>query len=422
VSTDGTMWTERRGAGRRRVAVVPFGCKVSRIEAQAGASAPGAPPPVSAREADVVVLHGCAVTERAVRDQRRFLLRLRRENPGAAVIVSGCLARSGPETLARLPGVDVVDAAPPSSRGVFAVAFPDGGRTRAFLKIQDGCRRRCAFCVVPSLRGEERSADPREVADQIRRLGEAGVPETVLAGVHLAAFGRDRGTDLLALLSDLERDPPACRVRLSSLEPMEAGEALVDFVAGSRTVVPHLHLPLQSGSDAVLRRMRRGISAGRFRALSRRALRANPRLHLATDLIAGFPGETEAEFEETRRLVSELPFASLHVFPFSPRRGTPGAELFERGRVPPAVVTRRASALRRLGEEKARAFRRAADGTLADAVVLRGGLALTDHYLEASLGAPLPPGIRLPVRLQANEPGAVLTAVPAAEAGSIPPP
>lgn len=427
---------------------MPFGCKVSHIEAESlfGGRVPGGG--ATSEAADVVVLYGCAVTDRAERDERRFLRRVRRESAQATLVVTGCLAQRDGEALARLPEVDLVVAparlaelprlldereagllpgkiVPSPSAGrtdVFAAIFPGQERTRAFLKIQDGCERRCAFCVVPALRGAERSAPPEQVEHEIRRTGDAGVAEIVLAGVHLANWGKERGTTLLALLRALEKDPPGCRLRLSSLEPMEAGERLLEFVATSRVVVPHLHLPLQSGSDAVLRRMRRGITAARFRALARRAASANPRLHLATDLIAGFPGETDAEFEETRRLVQELPFASLHVFPFSPRRGTRGAELFAQSPVPSRVVTRRAASLRRLGEEKARAFRRAASGTVADAVVLRGGIALTDHYLEAALQVPLPPGMHLAVRLAAAGAGATLTAVPAAEAGSIPPP
>ncbi len=435
-------------APRRRIAVVPFGCKVSRIEAESLARALASEGPPTPEAADVVVLHGCAVTDRAERDQRRFLRRLRRTNAQATLVVTGCLAQRDGEALARRPEVDLVVAparlgelpylldereagllpekivaSPPAGvRVVFAATFPGEERTRAFLKIQDGCERRCAFCIVPSLRGAERSAPPEKVEREIRRIGDAGVAEVVLAGVHLANWGKERGTTLLAFLRTLEKEPPACRLRLSSLEPMEAGEALVEFVAASRVVVPHLHLPLQSGSDAVLRRMRRGLTAARFRALARRATSASPRLHLATDLIAGFPGETEAEFEETRRLVQELPFASLHVFPFSPRRGTRGAELFARCPVPTTAVTRRAAFLRRIGEEKARAFRRGASGTWADAVVLRGGVVLTDHYLEAALEVPLPPGTRLAVRLAAAGPAAALTAVPATEAGSISPP
>ncbi|MGE5345740.1 MAG: MiaB/RimO family radical SAM methylthiotransferase [Acidithiobacillales bacterium] len=436
------------GGRRRRIAVVPFGCKVSRIEAESlfetGPGSETAEPDT----AEVVVLYGCAVTSRAERDQRRCLRRIRRDSAGATVVVSGCLARLEEERLARLPEVDLVvppsrlgdlsslldereagllpgKLAPPHPGGppeVFAATLPGEERTRAFLKIQDGCERRCAFCVVPSIRGAERSAPLEVVESEIRRLGDMGVPEVVLAGVHLAAWGKERGTSLLALLRALEKNRPACRVRLSSLEPMEAGEALVESVAASPAVVPHLHLPLQSGSDAVLRRMRRGITAARFRALARRALGANSRLHLATDLIAGFPGETDAEFEATERLVQELPFASLHVFPFSPRSGTRGAELFAERAVPSAIVTRRAASLRILGEEKARLFRRRASGTVSDAVVLRGRVALTDHYLEAALRAPLPPGTRVAVLLEASGPDAVLTAVPAAEAATIPPP
>jgi threonylcarbamoyladenosine tRNA methylthiotransferase MtaB len=165
--------------------------------------------------------------------------------------------------------------------------------------------------------------------------------------------------------------------------------------------------------------MRRGITASRFARLASRAAASNPRLHLATDLIAGFPGETEAEFGETVRLVRELPFASLHVFPFSPRSGTRGEALFAEHPIPPAVVTRRAAALRALAEEKARAFRLAAAGTTADAVVLRGGIALTDHYLEASLEEPFPPGTRRRMRLRSEGPGAALVAASFGEAGSI---
>ncbi len=446
MSTDDATPKEPAVLFGRRIAIVPFGCKVSQIEAHAAASALGPDATALIPEADVVVVYGCAVTDRAERDQRRFLRRLRRERPRAMLVVSGCLARRDPEALARLPEVDLVapparlpelrrllderdagirrdpvgpypDTGPPE---VFAATFPDGGRTRAFLKVQDGCVRRCAFCIVPTIRGAERSARPEMVEREIRRLGAAGVPEVVLAGVHLANFGKDLGSSLLALLRRLEEDPPRCRVRLSSLEPMEAGEALVSFVARSRVVVPHLHLPLQSGSDAVLRRMRRGITASRFVRLASRAALANPRLHLATDLIAGFPGETETEFEETVHLVQELPFASLHVFPFSPRAGTHGAALFaERPVLPSTATTRRAAALRVLGEAKARTFRERSSGTTADAIILRGGIALTDHYLEATLERPLPPGSRRTVWLTARGTDAVLAASPVDEAGNI---
>ncbi len=433
-----TNRSERGGV--RRVFSAPLGCKVSRIDAAQAARLAGASgddvQAGGAAGADVVLVHGCAVTDRAERDGRRLVRRLRRENPGATLVVSGCFAEKGGESLSRMPEVDLVVslaardalseildaheagllperivttgasaraalfAMPAQDRPPEALLDPD--RTRAFLKIQDGCERRCAFCVVPSLRGEERSARIEDVADAVRRLGDAGVPEVVLAGIHLAAFGHDRGTALVDLLRRLDEDPPACRIRLSSLEPMEAGEALVDLVATSRVVVPHLHLPLQSGSFGVLKRMRRGIVPARYRALVSRAVRSNARLHLATDLIAGFPGETDAEFEETLRFVEELPFASLHVFPFSPRSHTDAAAWHEANPLPPRVVTQRTRALRQLGDDKARAFARRASGTTADVVTLRGNRGLTDHYLDVGLrlaAGENAPGRRLVARL-----------------------
>lgn len=430
----------------RRLHAESLGCKVSRVDA-CGMAAPFARA-VSPADADVLLVHGCAVTQRALRDGRRLVRRLRRENPAAPLVVSGCLAEGDAEALAAMREVDLVvplgaradlpalldareagllpgkvaRADETRASALFAMpaharpaaALVDADRTRAFLKIQDGCRRRCAFCIVPFLRGTERSAARQDVADAVRRLGEAGVPEVVLTGVHLAAFAAADG-GLAALLDDLEKDAPPCRVRLSSLEPMEAGEEIVDRVASSRVVVPHLHLPLQSGSFAVLRRMRRGIVPSRYRALAERAVRANPRLHLATDLIAGFPGETDAEFGETLRFVGELPFASLHVFPFSPRRGTDAAARHEEAPVPAPVITARTRALRRLGDAKRDAFAARAVGTTADLVTLAGGRGLTDHYLEVGLRLPpaeAAPGRRRAVRLLATGRDGALEAHP----------
>ncbi|MCM3876413.1 MAG: MiaB/RimO family radical SAM methylthiotransferase [Thermoanaerobaculia bacterium] len=435
----------------RRIYSVPLGCKVSRIDAAALADSVegGEAALAGPGDADVLLVHGCAVTDRAERDGRRLVRRLRRANPRATLVVSGCLAERAGGSLARMPEVDlvvslaargalpeildahaagllpgrIVTAADAARAALFAMpaagrpleALIDPDRTRAFLKIQDGCERRCAFCVVPSLRGKERSARIEDVVDAVRRLGDAGVPEVVLAGVHLAAFGHDRGTRLVDLLARLEADPPACRVRLSSLEPMEAGDELVDLVASSRVVVPHLHLPLQSGSLSVLKRMRRGIVPARYRALAERAARANPRLHLATDLIAGFPGETDADFAETCRFVEDLPFASLHVFPFSPRGGTDAAAWHLENPLASGVLTERTRALRRIGAAKARAFAARAAGTTAEIVTLRGNRGLTDHYLEVSLELPPEgrlPGRRLQTRLVSGAAGMPLEAHP----------
>lgn len=419
------------GRTPRRFAVRSLGCKVSRADACLVASRLGEESwELTRGEADVVVLQTCSVTDRADRDARREIRRLRRERPAALLVVTGCLAQRDPDGLARMPEVDLVVGhafserlaelvarrelgllpgkvvwGPPGesgSVGGLRAEAVDPERTRAFLKVQDGCERRCSFCIVPTLRGAERSADPAAVAAEVNRLGEEGIPEVVLTGVHLAAFGGRSGGALAALVSRLDAAPPRCRVRVSSLEPMEAGGALVEAIARSRCVVPHLHLPLQSGSASVLRRMRRGIAPARYRELALRAVGANPRLHLATDLIAGFPGETDAEFEETLRLVDEVPFASLHVFPFSPRSGTLAERLHRERPVPAAVVHARARALRELDAEKRRRFAERARSSLADVVALRGGRGLTDHYLDVALGGPRPlpaPASRYTARL-----------------------
>jgi threonylcarbamoyladenosine tRNA methylthiotransferase MtaB len=426
----------------RAFGVHVLGCKVSQIEAGHLArilEAAGYSRVPEGESAGVLVLHACTVTQRADRDAYRLLRRLRREHPAALLAVTGCLAERDPDGLARRPEVDLVaghgsapelvrlleEAATGLLPGKIAglgvspgevlrspLAWSTGpGRTRAFLKIQDGCGRRCAFCIVPSLRGDERSAPSTEVEDAIRALGAQGVPEVVLCGVHLAAFGSGEES-LVALLGRLEARPPACRIRLSSLEPMEAGEALVDLVAGGSVVAPHLHLPLQSGSDGVLRRMRRGMTAARFRALLERAWRTNPRIHLATDVIAGFPGETDAEFSETEALLHDLPLASLHVFPFSPRSGTAAAALVATEGVPGSVVTRRAARLRGLDVRLRDDFARAHDGRDADIVALQGGVGLTETYVEAALPAGgHPAGSRFRARL-ALLPGGTLAARP----------
>jgi threonylcarbamoyladenosine tRNA methylthiotransferase MtaB len=416
--------TRRSGNGRHLV--ISFGCKVSRIEAvgighdlERGGSRPGEP----GEEVGLVVVHGCSVTDRAERDAFKEIRKLRREHPDARIVVSGCLSQQSGEAVSLLPEVDAIDPAPIAGWGLESPEIAPG-RTRAFLKIQDGCERRCSYCILPRIRGAERSAPSRGVVDAILRLGEAGVGEVVLSGVHLAGY-LSAGTGLLRLLEAVEGAAPACRIRLSSLEPMETGESLVDFVASSAIIVPHLHLPLQSGSDATLRRMRRGMTRKRFESLAARAVRQNPRLHLATDLIAGFPGETDEEFRETIEFVSALPFASLHVFPFSSRSGTEAEGMHLRFPVPFALRRERAALLRAVGRAKFLDFTLRATGTVADTLRLRTGKCLTDHYIEAALDdrgpspasgarflARLEPGLRPGCLRAVPIPGSVLPTLP----------
>jgi threonylcarbamoyladenosine tRNA methylthiotransferase MtaB len=383
--------------------VVALGCRVSRGDADAlVAELEGTVDLARAGErADVVVVSGCSVTADAEAAGRQAIRRAAREHPGARIVAAGCAAELRGEALAALPGVAAVVGARSHAAvaGVVArlaageeagaavrealAAAPAWGsaaprparHTRPFLKVQDGCDQRCSYCVVPAARGPSRSL-PR--AEALRRLGElgAGHAEVVLAGVHLGAYGRDLSPR--TSLADLVREAAARRLvrrlRLSSVEPGELPPELLSEPEVVAVLCDHLHLPLQSGSDRVLAAMRRphGAEASR-RAVLDLAARA-PGACLGTDLLVGFPGETEADHAETVALVEALPLAYLHVFPFSPRPGTPAAALPE---VPPATVRRRAAELRAVSDRKWRGFLAAQVGRELEVVVERaaGGVA-----------------------------------------------
>ena len=292
----------------------------------------------------------------------------------------------------------------------------DSDRTRAYLKVQDGCSYHCAFCIVPAARGPNRSLPPAAVLEELQRLDAAGYPEVVLTAIHLGTYGRDLApaTSLVALLRRVEGLPLRCRVRLTSLDPHEVTDGLIELMAGSRRLCRHLHIAVQSGDDGVLRAMRRAYPARRFREAAERAAAAIPGIAIGGDAIVAFPGETDAAFENSYRLLEDLPIAYFHVFPYSRRPGTAAAA--RPGQVPAAVRAERGRRLRALVARKAAAFRAGLRGRAADAVVLhrreRGGgrlEALTDNYVRAFLdGADALMGRRVPVRLGApHGPGLV---------------
>jgi threonylcarbamoyladenosine tRNA methylthiotransferase MtaB len=339
--------------------------------------------------ADVVVVNTCSVTGDAEATARQAIRRAAREFPGAPIVAAGCHAELAPEELARLPGVAAVvgarSAATALAEAVRRVVAPPspwpsppagpGGEgssgsppedlwgaapstpalhTRPILKVQDGCDRRCSYCVVPLARGRSRSMPVDEALRRIALLS-ARHAEVVLAGVHLGAYGRDlapRGS-LSELVTGAVRGG-ARRLRLSSVEPDELPLDLLASREVRAALCPHLHLPLQSGSARVLAAMRRPYRPGRFREVVEEIAARIPGACVGTDVIVGFPGETDADHRETVALVESLPLAYLHVFPFSPRRGTPAAEMGDR--VPAAVVEERAAALRALSERRWRAF------------------------------------------------------------------
>lgn len=402
-----------------RIAFATVGCRLNQFETDAlrgkAHAAAHAVVPFEA-EADVYVINTCTITAEADADSRQMARRAVRRNPSAVVVVTGCYAQAAPEAAAAIPGVDLVignrekagllDAIEKvRENGAPHVGVSDIGtasrmdgdeygpgidpdRTRAFLKVQDGCNYACSFCIVPSVRGPNRSQAPARVRDAICRLHGAGFPEVVLTGIHLGTYGRDLTprTSLRDLCDAIAALPEAPRVRLSSLDPHEVTPALIRLLAESPRFCRHLHLPLQSGDEAVLRRMRRGHTAAEFRALVARLASEVPGIAVTADVIVGFPGEDARAFRATCDLVESLPLAGLHVFSYSRRPGTDAAEYGDQ--VSKAVKMERSRALRALAATKAQSFRQRMVGEVLEVVVLhRDGPAgclegLSDNYLR----------------------------------------
>ncbi len=299
----------------------------------------------SISEADVVVLNTCAVTREAVRKSRQAARRLQRDNPRARIVLSGCYATLEPDRAFDELGVDLVvgnrdktrlvdiavreldlATAPAMATEPGASALFARGRERAFVKIQDGCRYRCTFCVVTIARGDERSRPVHEIVREINRLHVDGIQEVVLTGVHVGGYGSDLGTKLETLVQSILADSDVRRIRFASVEPWDLSDSFVDLFADPR-IMPHIHLPLQSGSDTVLRRMARRCSTSAFRTLVAHLRDAVPDFNVTTDIIVGFPGETEREWNETKAFVEEMAFGHLHIFPYSQRESTKAARL-----------------------------------------------------------------------------------------------
>ncbi|MHA2610856.1 MAG: tRNA (N(6)-L-threonylcarbamoyladenosine(37)-C(2))-methylthiotransferase MtaB [bacterium JZ-2024 1] len=337
-----------------------LGCKVNYADTQGMAALfqqKGFEISENVDEADVVVMNTCAVTETAEKEVRQILRRLRTRAPGAFFVLTGCCVhlpsakdlqqdvqvvignREKPKSVELVlqalqkTGTNprLVEVKPGREERTFPI-LPEGdypARTRRFLKIQDGCSRFCTFCIVPYVRGKERSLPPDEVLRILNRWAEEEVPEVVLVGIHLAAYGWDLKprTSLAELVGKISERNFPFRVRLSSLEPQDLREDLIEAVSeGYPFICPHFHLPLQSGSDNVLRRMKRGYTVGDYCGKVERIRQCIPDVEISTDIIVGFPGETERDFHETLKTVETLDFVRVHAFPYSPRPGTPASE------------------------------------------------------------------------------------------------
>ena len=440
----------------------------------------------TARDAEIVVLNTCTVTEGADKDARASIRRLRRMNPDCRILVTGCYAQRAPEELAALPGVtwvvgnshkhqaaeiatSVALAAGSNSSSISGfvplgeifgsqasgrpsqdrpfVNYVDNvfvgdifahtelmaapvfeaanERTRPNLKVQDGCDNRCSFCVIPYVRGQSRSLPRERVIAEVRTLVDAGYREVVISGINLGRWGRDlevvgrqspvvgdqnafsQGTSsgglfepklrrpvaseqrLESLISDILEQTSLQKLRISSVEPMDWSDELIRLVAESGRIAKHAHVPMQSGSDAVLRRMHRKYRPWHYREKVLKIRTAMPKAAIGADVMVGFPGETETEFEETLRMVEELPFTYLHVFTYSARPGTPAAE--RSGQVPVVIARERNRILRDTASGKRAAFMRSLLGTVVEAITLRSAAeanfteALTGNYLKVRI-------------------------------------
>jgi threonylcarbamoyladenosine tRNA methylthiotransferase MtaB len=389
------------------VDVHTFGCRLNIAESEVIRR-------VAAGLDDTVVMNTCAVTAEAVRQARQTIRRIKRERPGARILVTGCAAQTEPATFAGMAEVDRVignaekldarswagddrriavgDIMAVTRHAVHAVDSIEG-HTRAFLQVQNGCDHRCTFCIIPFGRGNARSLPMDEAVAQARRLAARGHRELVLTGVDITSYGAElAGAPRLGALVKriLNEVPELARLRLSSIDSVEADADLLDALANEARLMPHLHLSLQAGDDLILKRMRRRHARADAIAFCNQVRKLRPDVVFGADIIAGFPTETEAMFARSLELVDECGLTQLHVFPFSPRPGTPAA------RMPPIareVVKERARRLREKSEAALRAHLDAQVGHRRCVLTERGGIGRTEQFTAVRLAAPVEPGV-----------------------------
>jgi len=409
------------------VELVTFGCRLNVVESEAMKQAAQA-----SGHDDLVIINTCAVTNEAVRQARQTIRRLKRERPSARIVVTGCAAQIEPERFAEMPEVTSVigneaktkaetwaSLADPAS-GFERVRVSDimavkelsphlveafEGHTRAFVEIQNGCDHRCTFCIIPYGRGNSRSVPMGAVTDQIARLVDAGHQEAVLTGVDLTSYGADLpGAPKLGALvkSILRHVPDLKRLRLSSIDSVEADDDLVDAIATESRLMPHLHLSLQSGDDLILKRMKRRHSRADAIRFCMDMRKVRPDIAYGADIIAGFPTETEEMFQHSLDLVDECGLAFLHVFPYSPRPGTPAAKMPQ---VKGDLIKERARRLRERGEVALTAHLRKLVGTEQHLLVERGGIGRTPCFTTVRVGSGFEAGTLVTKRILSHNKG-----------------
>ena len=392
-----------------RYSFVTFGCRVNQadsleIERQLMAMGATAAP---AHEAELVIVNTCSVTGAADQGARQIIRKLARENPSARIIVTGCYATRRPDEVGGLPAV--AQLVPNSLKDRFAEEIglttverfgagdgPCGapvhpgaaGRTAYTLRVQTGCDQTCSYCIIPTTRGVGRSKPIRDVAADIERLRKEGYREVVVTGVHLGSYGRDLAerSSLMSLLELIADRAGDMRFRISSLEPMDCSAEIVDLVARSTSLAPHFHLPLQHASDRMLVAMRRPYTLAYYRRLVDRIRERMPHASIGSDLIVGFPGETDADFRIVHEYLQMAPLTHVHVFPYSDRDGTAASEMPQK--VNGTVIRERAALLREIGRSLQSQFHESQDGTVRRALTIDDGTtAVTDNYLKVTIPA-----------------------------------
>ncbi len=376
-----------------RIAFKTYGCKANSLDTDAllaAAISRGHQVVPEFDPADAYVINSCTVTHQADRDARLSAVRFKRRNPTGVVSVVGCYGQVGKEELLEVGEIDVVVGTAnkdrvfdhleeavmgrltsrdkvESSAGYLPLSYPGSRNARASIKIQDGCNFKCSFCIIPEARGRSRSLDLDTVVKQIETAQAQGFEEVVLTGIHLAHYGWDKGTDLMALLQTLFARPGGPRIRLSTLDPFEIPDALIALLKTEKRLCPHFHIALQSGDDAVLKGMRRIYKSQEFVDVTNKVRAIAPHTFVGVDVIVGFPGETEEAFEATVKCLEKSYWTKLHVFPFSVRRGT-RAETLE-GKVPAATIAERSRILRAMSDERLAAFLHSQIGTLHEVIL-----------------------------------------------------
>ena len=419
--------------------VVTFGCRLNTYESEVmrrEAEAAG----LGGLKQGAIIFNTCDVTGEAVRQARQSIRKARRENPGARIIVTGCAAQTEPENFAAMDEVDLVLGNEEKLKAHSYRALPDfgvndfekarvndimsvtetaahmvdaiEGRARAFVQVQNGCDHRCTFCIIPYGRGNSRSVPMGAVVEQVKRLAGNGYAEVVLTGVDMTSYGADLpGSPRLGRLvrTILRQAPELARLRLSSIDSIEADDELMEAIAGEKRLMPHLHLSLQAGDDMILKRMKRRHLRDDSIRFCEEARRLRPDIVLGADMIAGFPTETEVMFENSLRIVEECGLTHLHVFPFSPRKGTPAARMPQLDR---RTVKERAARLRAVGEAAYARHLAGLAGTTQAILVEREGIGRTEGFTLAAIDAGAPG--RIVEAVVTGHDGEKLTAAPLA--------